>query len=252
MQKGDAMKKAYALLFGLLAFLLAQPARADVSYTGTLANSTTTFDVILNLSATSTVTLQTYGFGGGVNQAGNTILPGGTDPFVAIFSGVGDSATIVTDGLANPFGTSADVTNYSSFVGCPLANTVSNFGSTTCADVKMTLPSLSAGTYTIVLSDGQYQANAIFDNGTLGEGFTDFTTGSFCNFEDIITSSGVVTPCPNTSGAFALDITGLPPGSTTTVTPEPTTLVLLGSGLLAAGCGGRRRASRTVGLKKEV
>jgi len=251
------MKKAYALLFGLLAFLLAQPARADVSYTGTLANSTTTFDVILNLSATSTVTLQTYGFGGGVNQAGNTILPGGTDPFVAIFSGVGDSATIVTDGFANPFGTSADVTNYSSFVGCPLANTVSNFGSTTCADVKMTLPSLSAGTYTIVLSDGQYQPVAISDvqqtpplPGLLGDGFVDFTGGIFCNVED--STGGVVTPCPNTSGAFALDITGLPTGSTTTPTPEPATLVLLGSGLLAAGWRSRRRASRTVGLKEEV
>jgi len=33
----------------------------------------------------------------------------------------------------------------------------------------MTLTLLAPGTYTVVLSDGQYIANAVFDNGTLGE-----------------------------------------------------------------------------------
>ncbi|MGB0036058.1 MAG: DVUA0089 family protein [Candidatus Acidiferrales bacterium] len=235
------MKNAtlFALVIGLLTMV--PSAFADgTSYTGTLPSSTDTFEVILTLSATSDVTLQTYGFGGGTNQAGTIVPAGGTDPFLAIFAGTGDSATILTDAFLNPFGTSLDISNYSSFVGCPSANTVSNFGGTTCGDVLMTLSGLTAGTYTIILTDGQYIANAIFDNGTLGEGFTDLTGGVFCNLADF--TGGVETDCPNTSGAFALDITGLSTGSTTTVVPEPGTLLLLGSGLVGISLRRRKQA----------
>ena len=36
----------------------------------------------VTLSTTGAITLQTYGFGGGVNAAGTTIAAGGFDPFV--------------------------------------------------------------------------------------------------------------------------------------------------------------------------
>ncbi len=72
---------------------------ATTSYTGTLASSDSIFELSLNLPTASEVILQTYGFGGGVNAAGTVIAPGGTDPFVAIFQGVGASASILTDGL---------------------------------------------------------------------------------------------------------------------------------------------------------
>jgi hypothetical protein len=216
---------------------LSPSARANgtsLSFTGTLASPENTFDVTLNLTSGSTVTLQTYGFGGGMNQAGTVISPGGTDPFLAIFSGTGSSAPILTDGSMNPYGTSLDLTNYANpnFGGCPPAGAPVIGGSAQCGDITMTIP-LAAGTYTVVLSDGQYIANAVFDNGTLGEGFSDFTGGAFCN----ININGAACPDP-LGGAYALDITGLP---ATTVTPEPGTFVLYASGLILMGYLIRKR-----------
>lgn len=221
-------------------FVAAPKAFADTttSYVGTLATPESTFETTLTLTSAESVTLQTYGFGGGMNGNGMVIAPGGTDPFLAIFSGTGSGATILTDTSGDTFGTSLDLDNYSSFTGCPPANTVSDFGDTTCGDVTMSFASLAAGTYTIVLGDGQYIANAVFDNGTLGEGFTDLTGGAFCNVFDGDTG----TPCPNTTGAYALDVTTSGSGSTPPPPmPEPSALILLAAGLAGIGSVRPRR-----------
>jgi hypothetical protein len=234
------MSRKYVLPMILVAAACIETPRvfADTttSYTGTLATAESTFETTVTLTSAGNVTLQTYGFGGGTNGNGTVIAPGGTDPFLAIFAGTGSGATILTDGLGDAFGTALDLGNYGSFVGCPPAGTVSDFGDTTCGDITMTLASLAAGTYTIVLSDGQYIANAVSDNGTLGEGFSDLTGGVFCNAED--TDTG--TPCPNTSGTYALDVT-TSGGSGVPIAPEPNTVLLLAMGLLSAGAGRRIR-----------
>jgi hypothetical protein len=209
------------LAFFVLAFVPIAVQADSVSYTGTLSSSTDVVQETFTLSAPAIIGLQTWGFGGGTNAAGTVIAPGGTDPFLAVFFGTGASATILTDGMGNPYGTSLDLSNYGNpnFLGCPPAGAPMIGGY-----ITMTLPSLAAGTYTVVLSDGEYQANAVFDNGTLGEGFTDFTGGGFCNVD----INGVA--CPNTSGAYAFDITGLP-GSA--AVPEPAFGgILLGTVLL--------------------
>jgi hypothetical protein len=219
-------------------------ARADStstqSFTGTLASSGSTFETTLTLGSSSDVLLQTYGFAGGTNGQGAAIVAGGTDPFLAIFSGTGDAATILTDGSGNPFGTSLDLSNYSSFTGCPPAGTENVGGSAVCGDITMNLGLLAAGTYTIVLSDGQYVANAVFDKGTLGEGFSDLTAGVFCN----LSVNGA--DCPNTSGAYALDVTTT---TSSVATPEPGVLLLLAAGLSLLGAGKRFRSFRELGSK---
>ncbi|HTR37087.1 MAG TPA: DVUA0089 family protein [Bryobacteraceae bacterium] len=184
------------------------------SFVGTLTDPIDVFETTFTLAApTAGITLQTYGFGGGTNAAGTVIASGGTDPFLAIFSGTGAGATMLTDASSNPFGTSLDLTNYSSFQGCPPAGTV-DIGGAVCGDITMALPSLDAGTYTVILSDGQYIPFAVFDNGMLGEGFVDLTGAQFCN----LSINGL--SCPNDSGNYALDITGLP--ASAAPVPEPT------------------------------
>lgn len=214
--------------------LFAGAARADsTSYVGALANpdspdlTMSTFQATLVLTGSTDVTLQTYGFGGGMNAAGMTIAPGGTDPFVGLFAGTGNSAPFIN-------GTSLDLSNYTP--GCPPANTVSNFGGTTCGDVTLMFDALAAGTYTVLLSDGQFIPNAAVGAGTtLGDGFFDLTGGVFCNIADF--TGGVQTNCPNTSGAFALDVVTK---AAVVSTPEPASLLLVGTGLLAF-LGARRR-----------
>jgi hypothetical protein len=216
------VKTGFAYLFLVLTPTAVQA--SFISYTGTLTSSTDVVEDTFTLTSPATIGLQTWSFGGGTNAAGNLILPGGTDPFLGIFSGTGASATILTDSAGNPYGTSLDLSNYGSpdFLGCPPAGAPVIGGSPQCGDITITLTSLAAGTYTVILTDGQYVPQAVFDNGMLGEGFNDFTGGGFCN----IAINGV--NCPNTSGAYAFDITGLPSS-----VPEPAPAALVGVVLLA-------------------
>jgi hypothetical protein len=144
------------LSLGSLLFTLIPSAvqASSVSYTGTLASSTDVVEETFTLSSPTSVELQTWGFGGGTNAAGDRILPGGTDPFLGIFCGTGSSATILTDGSGNPDGTSLDLSNYGNpnFLGCPPAGAPVMGGSPQCGDINMTLTSLAAGTYTVILT----------------------------------------------------------------------------------------------------
>ncbi|HEY2381333.1 MAG TPA: DVUA0089 family protein [Terriglobia bacterium] len=213
----------------LVACFSIQKAHASTfSVTGVLSSPTDPNEYTLTLPTSEDVTLQTFGFGGGTNAASMVIAPGGTDPLVAIFSGTGDSAVILTEGTVT-FGTSLSEGNYGSFAGCPPANAPTFGTDTECGDVEMTISGLGAGTYTIVLGDGAYVPNAFTSNGTLGEGFTDFTGGQFCN----VNIDGI-----SCTGAFALDV--ITSGSSTfSAVPEPGSLLVIGIG--AAWLFSRRR-----------
>jgi len=204
-----------------------------VSYTGTLASPESTAEFMLTLTQRYLVTMQTYGFGGGTNAANMVISPGGTDPFLGVFRGTGPTAGIRHDGSGNPFGTSLDLTNYGNpnFLGCPPAGAPAIHGSPQCGDITMSMV-LFPGTYTVLLSDGQYVPEAVFSHVTLGAGFSDLTVGNFCN----ILINGI--DCPNSTGAYALDITTTP-----TTLPEPNMLAPLVLGMAGLAVWFRKRNS---------
>ena len=225
------MNKHIFPALALLAGLSTGPAHAGtIFFAGTFVSPEAPVEFQLTLSTATVIHMQTYGFGGGLTSTGVTVDPGGTDPFLAIFSGTGDGATILNSGV-NTYGTSIDVSNYDNplFLGCPAANTENVNGTAVCGDVSMTPPVLAAGTYTIVISDGQFQANAIFDNGTLGEGFSDFTGGMFCNV--VVDASNDA--CPNNSGAWGLQFTsGSDARLNISELPEPASSWMAGLALL--------------------
>jgi hypothetical protein len=210
-------------------------------FTGTLDTPQSVFETTFSLPSFTIVVFQTWGFGGGTNAGGQAIPAGGFDPLIALFSGPAATATMYTDSSADPLADADNLLNPPwSFVGnCPAAGTVAIGSDNDCGDDFLAI-ALPGGTYTLVLTDANYIANAIYDNGTLSEGFTDFTGGVFQ------TCDPVSNACITTNGNYAVDIT-----SFAGFVPEPGALWLMGAGLVGL-CGLKqfrkwRRAPHTKG-----
>jgi hypothetical protein len=222
------MKQRFYILHRLFAIAASATlcVAGTVSYTGALVNPEDTFTATATLVSPGDITLQTYGFGGGTNAAGSIIPAGGFDPFVGLFLGTGPSALFIG-------GTSDVLSNYSQ--GCPPAGTLA-IGSVPaqCGDVTLQFTGLSAGTYTVLLSDGEYIPEAVFEtSGQLGDGFADFTAGVFQTCAD-------ANDCNTDSASWALDVTAPDGGGTST--PEPGSLAL--TGLALAGWLGYRKTKQ--------
>ncbi len=202
----------------------------SVSYTGTLSSPEDVFETSFNLTTAGSVTLQTWGFGGGLNAAGQVIAPGGFDPLLTLFSGPVGTATIVTDVSGNPLADADNLSNAPwSYVNNPAAGQVAIGPDLEFGDDFMQTPSLAAGTYTLVLTDAGYQPVAIYDDGALSEGFFDLTGGVF---QTCVSTTNCITPDAN----YAVDIITSTVVGTTVATPEPPSLPLLLTGLtLLAG-----------------
>ena len=192
-----------------------------LSFTGTLATPESVFETTFSVASASTVTFQTWGFGGGTNAAGQVIPAGGFDPLISLFFGPSATPTMYVDGSGNALADADNLLNAPwSFVGnCPPAGTVAIGSDNDCGDDFMQAL-LPAGTYTLVLTNANYSPNAIYDNGALSEGFTDLTAGVFQ------TCDPVSNACITTNGNYAVDIT-----STSAFAPEPGTVSLMAIGL---------------------
>jgi hypothetical protein len=251
--------KRFLCLVAVVTGISLAPAYADVetcltlpraiSCTGTLSTPEDVFLETFTLAGSSTITVQTYGFGGGINAAGTAISPGGFDPLIALFSGLATNASILTDGGGNPIA-SADTLFGLFSPGCPPAGTVT-VGTVTgnCGDNRLTV-GLAAGAYTLLLSDANFLPLAVdpgilspfdltdtasnnYDSATGNGAYTDLTGGAF---QTCVT----LTDCNTDTGNFAVDI--LASGAPPIPTPEPASILLLCSVL--AGLIGRRLCGR--------
>ncbi len=220
-----ALALKYWRALSAVVLLSASASGGPLSFTGTLSTPQSVFDATFTLASSSAVTFHTWGFGGGVNANGQAIAAGGFDSLIVLFSGPVATATVYTDGSGNPLADADNLLNSPwSFVGnCPPAGTVSIGGANDCGDVLMQTV-LAARTYTLTLSDANYIPNAIYDNGALSEGFTDFTGGVFQ------TCDPGANACIAPNGNYALDILATAP---LTETPEPAPLCLPGIGFAA-------------------
>jgi hypothetical protein len=203
------------------------PASTNNSFTGTLTSPDTDPGDIafftVSIAVPENIALQTYGFGGGVNGAGNTISAGGFDPFVGLFEGTGATALFLD-------GTADNLSNYMSEPSaCPPAGLVT-IGSVSgqCGDVNLEFTGLAAGTYTVLLSDADLVPSAVYETvGYLGDGFSDLTGGAL-PFQTCYDLSDCNTDTPQ----FAIDIATS--GDAVVTAPEPGTYGMVLLGLVAA------------------
>lgn len=186
----------------------------DFSFTGSFNNINDVQLFTFSVGTTSTVTLRTYSYAGGTNAQGAVIPEGGFDPILALFQGTGPSAIKIGQNDDGGGSVPADAITGARF------------------DTYLLLTSLTAGDYTVSIQDF-----ANFANGpTLGDGFSGGgVTGG--TFRDVTGH--------DRTGNWAFDVLGVESANTpgTSPVPEPSSFVLLGTGLVGIVTAVRRRLS---------
>jgi len=195
-----------------LALFAALPASAaSFSFTGSFGAQDDVQLFSFTIGSGSTVTMTTLSYAGGVNAAGATISPGGFDPVLSLFDSTGSLLNSSDDGTP------------------PDINTDPSTGE--AFDVYFqTL--LGPGTYILALT--HFDGFAIGPN--VSDGFDPITIGGCPN--GVFCDSKANNRTPD----WALDILNVDQASMNAATvPEPSSIFLLGVGLLLAGRGLRKR-----------
>ena len=142
-----------------------------------------------SVGTTSTMQAITFGYGGGVNGAGQTIAQGGLEPYLSLFDGSGNFVASTFFGTTCPAG----------------ANT--NTLSGQCLDELLDGGILSPGTYQIAIS--AFENFSMAENqgtGTLADGFIGL--GNLADGEDLHYAFDVIlnstTPVPEPRSTYLL------------------------------------------------
>lgn len=169
-----------------------------ISFEGNFADDEDRFYTTFNVTADSDVTLQSWGYAGGINGAGNLIGDGGFDSQLFLFDAGGnlleaddDDSAVVSASSGNSW--DALITRF-----------------------------LSAGTYIAVMT----QYNSDYISGDIITG--NWTLSGVTNFLDVSGSQRTSAYAFDISGDFISDVDG----GTVSELPEPASIVLFLSGLL--------------------
>jgi len=166
-------------------------------FTGTFTEDDNVALIPFSTSATGIVTIESFGYAGGLTADGSTIPEGGFAPYALLFDGTGNEITSDSGGHCG-------ITGADSVTG-------------NCDDPYFQ-ESLDAGNYTLALVEWDNNPNGFLSDGFNQDGNAGFTcaefggTGNFC---DVTTALGTVR-----NGNYTVQISG-----DNFVTPEPATLI---------------------------
>jgi hypothetical protein len=210
---------AFVCLTVVAGLMLAQPAVAsNFSFTGNFTQDDNIQLFTFSVGATSTVTLRTWSYAGGTNAAGQLIASDGFDPILALFDSTGALIGQNDDG------------------GCGQVSPDAETGA--CFDTYFSAL-LNTGTYSVtVMQYANFAIGPNYSNGFLRQGQGNFTGAAYCGgasspFWDVT--------CDQNDGHWAFDILNV---NAATASPEPGTMLMVGTGLLGAVGMVRRRIGK--------